>query len=448
MRIEKRKITELLPADYNPRKDLRPGDPEFEKLKRSVQEFGLVEPVIFNQRTRTVVGGHQRLKVLQELGETETDAVIVDLPEDKEKALNIALNKITGEWDPEKLNNLIFELSDAAFDVTLTGFDQDEIDQIVDLRKVELGEADEDDYQEPEELPTRTQPGDVWILGEHALICGDATDPETIRKIMGDTQADLLLTDPPYNVKLGTDESGHAERPSEMKARHRRTDGKIIENDAMEDGAFVKFLTAAFSAAKEVMRPGAAFYIWHASTQVRSFLNAAEKSGLEIRQHLVWVKNTFALGRQDYQWRHEPCLYGWKEGAGHYFTTDRNLSTVIEDPVPDFGKMKKEELRRILEAVFSEEFPTTVLHENKPAASKEHPTMKPIKLMARQIANSTRPGQTVLDIFGGSGSTLIAAEQLKRRCRMVEIDPHYCDVIVDRWEKLTGKKGEKDNARH
>lgn len=186
MRIEKRQIADLIPADYNPRKELKPGDPEFEKLKRSIQEFGLVEPIILNVRTGRVVGGHQRLTVLKDIGEKETDVVIVDLDEDREKALNVALNKISGEWDQEKLKALLFDLSEIPeFDATMTGFDQDEIDQITDLAKVALGEADEDNYQEPENIPAKTKPGDVWILGDHRLICGDSTDPETIKKLMG-----------------------------------------------------------------------------------------------------------------------------------------------------------------------------------------------------------------------------------------------------------------------
>ena len=218
-----------------------------------------------------------------------------------------------------------------------------------------------------------------------------------------------------------------------------RKDDLMIGNDNMLESEFVDFCAKAFENAKEAMRPGKAFYIWHAAGKIGPFIDACEKADLTIRQQIIWVKQQFTFGRQDYQWRHEPCLYGWTDGAAHYFINERDISTVIEDSV-DFSKMKKADMQALLEQIFSEEFPTTVLHEDRPMKSGEHPTMKPVKLMARLIHNSTRPGEIVLDIFGGSGSTMIAAEQLKRPCYMAELEPHYCDVIVDRWEKYTGKQ--------
>lgn len=253
------------------------------------------------------------------------------------------------------------------------------------------------------------------------------------------------MTDPPYNVALGT-EGGHALRPSEAKQLHRRTDGLVIANDSWEDDAeFIKFLKSAFENMMMSLRPGAAFYIWFASSKDPEFYAAAQQAGMEIRQQLIWVKSTFALGRQDYQWRHEPCMYGWKDGAGHYFTNSRTESTVVDD-TPDLEHLSKADAIELLRAIYEGAVATTAIHEKKPAASKLHPTMKPVALIGYQIANSSRKGETVLDLFGGSGTTLIACEQLGRKCRMMEYDPHYADVIIDRWEKFTGGKAERING--
>ena len=251
-----------------------------------------------------------------------------------------------------------------------------------------------------------------------------------------------MLTDPPYNVALGQ-KSGHALRPSEAKKLHRRTDGLVIENDSWEtDREFIDFLVRAFTASIEVIQEGGAFYIWYAGTQQLNFQLAAEEAGLTVRQFLIWVKSTFALGRQDYQWKHEPCLYGWKDGAAHYFTDRRTEQTVIEDRI-DINKLSKDEMKELLKELLADKENTTVLHEDKPVKSPEHPTMKPVRLMARLILNSTKEGWSVLDPFGGSGSTLIACEQTGRKCYMMELDPHYVDVIIERWEKFTGRKAEK-----
>ena len=276
--------------------------------------------------------------------------------------------------------------------------------------------------------------GELWRMGEHVLLCADSTKTENVERLsdaMG-TRFDLLLTDPPYNVSIGQHYS-----PSEAKQLHRRTDGLVISNDSWSsDEGFVEFLRAALSGAMSAMRPGAAFYVWYASTQSANFLEAAKRSGMDVKQILVWAKSTFALGRQDYQWRHELCLYGWKEGAAHYFTDSRRESTVIDDAM-DTSRMSKAELKDALDAIL-ERTATTVLRDKKPTRSVEHPTMKPVSLFAYQIANSSKPGDAVLDPFGGSGTAVIASEQLSRRCGTIELDPHYASVIVDRWERLTG----------
>jgi DNA modification methylase len=428
VQVSKIPIDQLNPAVYNPRKDLKPGDPEYKKLKRSIQEFGYVEPIVWNKRTGNIVGGHQRYKVLLDLGHTEVDCVVVDLDETKEKALNLALNKIQGDWDNEKLKDLLQELDTGEFDIELTGFDVDEIEELIAQFAPEESEVEEDDFDPEENIPEIpvTQPGDLWILGRHRLLCGDATRPEDVARLMNGEIADLIVTDPPYNV----DYVGKTK------------DALKIQNDKMDDNDFRRFLTNAFRIMDRHLKPGGAFYIWHADLEGYNFRGACQDAGWQVRQCLIWNKNTIVLGRQDYQWKHEPCLYGWKDGAAHYFIDDRTQATVIEDKGLDFKKMKKEELVALLKEIFSDKVSTTVINEDKPMRSAEHPTMKPLKLLERLIKNSSRPGELVLDIFGGSGSTMMTCEQLNRTCYMMELDPIYCDVIVQRYINLKGHDGD------
>ena len=419
MEIVKIPVEKLLPAKYNPRKDLQPGDPEFEKLKRSVEEFGYVEPIIWNKRTGVVVGGHQRLKVLQHLGYTEVDCVVLDIDEQKEKALNVALNKISGDWDIPLLTSLLKDLNDGGYDATLTGFDVSEMSDLFD----DQSEIVEDDPPEvaAETQEPFTQPGDRWILGNHVLYCGDSTSKKDVAALMGGKTADLCVTDPPYNVA------------------YEGSNGLTIQNDNMPEEMFLKFLKDAFGCMHDVMKPGAPFYIWHAETEGGAFRTATNAALGKVRQMLIWNKNAFTMGHQDYQWKHEACIYGWTDGATHYFVDDRTQATVIEDKHLDINKMKKEEMRELLRDMLSDKISTTVIDENKPARNADHPTMKPLKLLARLIKNSSRQGEIVLDTFGGSGSTLITCEQLGRRCYTMELDPRYADVIVKRWAKFTGK---------
>ena len=387
MLIEKKKIEELIPADYNPRKDLKPGDAEYEKLKRSINQFGYVEPVIFNKNTSQIVGGHQRLKVLKDCGLTELDCVIVDLSIEKEKALNIALNKISGEWDKEKLALLITDLEGADFDVSLTGFDTEEID---DLFKDSLkDELEDDDFDVDNELknPPITKKGDVWTLGKHKLICGDSTEEETYNHLMCDKKANLVVTDPPYNVNY---ESGA---------------GKI-QNDNMDNNSFYDFLFAAFENIEKCMADDASIYVFHADTEGLNFRKAFSNAGFYLSGTCIWKKQSLVLGRSPYQWQHEPVLYGWKKKGKHKWFTGRKESTIWE-----FDKPKK---------------------------NADHPTMKPIALIAYPIMNSTMSGTLVLDPFGGSGSTLIACEQTDRICYTCEIDEKYCDVIIKRYIEHIG----------
>ena len=387
MLIEKIKAADLLPADYNPRKDLKPGDAEYEKLKRSLEEFGYVEPVIWNKTTGNVVGGHQRLKVLLSMGMTEIECVVVELPPEKEKALNVALNKISGDWDKDKLALLISDLQGADFDVSLTGFDPAEID---DLFKDTLKDGIKDDNFDVEselKKPTKTKLGDVWLLGRHKLICGDSTNPDTFTTLMGSEKANLVITDPPYNVNY----EGSA--------------GKI-KNDNMADEKFYKFLLDAFVNTEIAMADDASIYVFHADTEGLNFRKAFSDAGFYLSGTCIWKKQSLVLGRSPYQWQHEPVLFGWKKKGKHQWYTGRKESTIWE-----FDKPKK---------------------------NGDHPTMKPIPLLAYPIMNSSMTNSVVLDPFGGSGSTLIACEQSDRICRTIELDEKFCDVIVSRYIEQVG----------
>lgn len=387
MQIEKLKVEQLIPADYNPRKDLKPGDPEYDKLKRSIEQFGYVEPLIWNKATSRVVGGHQRLKVLIDLGITEVECVVVELPENKEKALNIALNKISGEWDKDKLALLIADLQGSDFDVSLTGFDPAELD---DLFKDSIKDGiHDDDFDVDAELkePPITKLSDVWTLGRHRLVCGDSTKADTFDLLMAGAKANLVITDPPYNVNY----EGSA--------------GKI-KNDNMANDAFYNFLLAAFQNTEAVMADDASIYIFHADTEGLNFRRAFSDAGFYLSGCCIWKKQSLVLGRSPYQWQHEPVLYGWKKNGKHQWYTGRKETTIWE-----FDKPKK---------------------------NGDHPTMKPIPLLAYPIMNSSMSNTLVLDPFGGSGSTLIACEQTDRSCYTIELDEKFCDVIVKRYIEQVG----------
>lgn len=387
MNIEKKNVKDLLPADYNPRKDLKPGDPEYEKLKRSIEQFGYVEPVIWNEKTGRVVGGHQRLKVLTDMGITEVDVVVVDMDTEKEKALNIALNKISGEWDTEKLALVIADLQGTDFDVSLTGFDPEELEDL--FRDDVKSGVKEDDFDVEAELkkPTFSKAGDLWMLGEHRLFCGDSTKPETFDLLMNGKKANLVVTDPPYNV----DYKGSA--------------GKI-KNDSMAEDQFEQFLLAAYQQMEAAMADDASIYVFHSDSHGLAFRKAFEEAGFYLSGCCIWKKQSLVLGRSPYQWQHEPVLFGWKKKGKHQWYTGRKESTIWE-----FDKPKK---------------------------NKDHPTMKPIALVSYPIMNSTMTGCLVLDPFGGSGSTLIACEQTGRVCYTVELDEKFCDVIVRRYIEQVG----------
>ena len=385
--IEKKNITELIPAKYNPRKDLKPGDEEYESLKRSIENFGYVAPIIWNKTTGHVVGGHQRLKVLLAMGETEVDCVVIEKSEAEEKLLNVALNKISGDWDNDRLALLFADLDKQACDVTLTGFDLAEIDNL--FKPALKDQIKDDDFDVDAELqkPTFTKAGDVWTLGRHRLICGDSTKTETIETLLNGIKANLVIIDPPYNVN------------------YEGTAGKI-KNDNMADDAFYNFLLDSFKNAINVMADDASIYVFHADTEGLNFRKAFADAGFYLSGCCIWKKQSLVLGRSPYQWQHEPVLFGWKKKGKHQWYTGRKESTIWE-----FDKPKK---------------------------NGDHPTMKPIPLLAYPIMNSSLTNGVVLDIFGGSGSTLIACEQSDRICYTVELDEKFCDVIVNRFIEQVG----------
>ena len=439
MKIETWKLKDLKPAEYNPRKRLTTEDKEYQDIKRSVERFGYVDPIIVN-RDGTIIGGHQRYFVLSDLGYEEAQASVVDLNKNDEKALNIALNKITGEWDEMKLRDLLLELDLDGYDLAATGFSSQEVEDLC-IRLDEDLEAEEDEFDIDSALEEITEPttrkGDLWIMGRHRLMCGDSTSPSDIAALMNGEVADLVITDPPYNVNY---EEKVESLNQYLEADPLRKQSSIA-NDHMDDGSFYEFILQAYERMSEVMRPGAAIYVFHADTNGLTFRSALREAGLKLAQCLVWEKNSFVLGRQDYQWRHEPILYGWKEGAAHYFIDDRTQDTVILEEDADLEGMKKEDLItciRQMQDAFKDR--TTVFYEDKPAKNDIHPTMKPVPLIGKLMKNSSRPGWNVADFFGGSGTTLMAAEQLNRAAYIMEFDERYCDAIVKRWEEFTGEK--------
>ena len=404
-------IDRLKEYENNPRNN----DGAVSSVAESIKEFGFKVPIVIDN-DNTIIAGHTRLKAAKRLGFEKVPCIIADdLTPEQIKAFRLADNKTAevAEWDMKKLEA---ELLSIEFDMTAFGFDE------IENETTEVTEDETPDIEEEKEPITKG--GDIWQLGRHRLICGDSTNEETVKQLMDGEKADLLLTDPPYNVAI------------------ENSNGLTIQNDNMSETAFGEFLKAAFSSANSVMKEGAVFYIWHADSEGLNFRFACQLTGWKIRQCLIWVKNALVIGRQDYQWKHEPCLYGWKDGAAHYFVNSRIETTVIDNS-PNINKMSKEEMKLYIKELQNNEPDTSVIREDKPLRNAEHPTMKPVKLISYQIQNSSRKGESVLDIFGGSGTTLIACEQLDRTCYMCELDERYCDVIIKRWETLTGEKAVK-----
>lgn len=415
MKIIEMDISEVIPYANNPRNNAAAID----AVAASIREFGFKVPVVID-RNNILITGHTRLEAAKKLGLEKVPAIrAADLTEAQVKAFRLADNKV-GEiatWDDSALAAELQALDDLDFDMSDFGFSEDD-----------LGDNTDDiaDPEVPEDPDPITQPGDLFQLGDHRLLCGDSTNSEDIARLTGGQEMDLLLTDPPYNVA------------------YEGQNGMTIENDNMAPDEYIDFLTRVLRAASYTLKKGVGFYIFYAdgfNYEVTSALHAVPE--LQLKQVLIWVKSQIVLGRQDYQWQHEPCLYGWKEGGPHYFCDSRCESTVIDDR-PDIGKMSKADLQSLCRELLNRTpCPTTVIREDKPTRSDLRPTMKPVKLFARLMANSTKKGAAVLDIFGGSGTTIIAAEQLHRRAYAMELSPRYCDAIISRWEAMTGKKAVK-----
>jgi DNA modification methylase len=387
MIVQKIPVSEINPAKYNPRKDLKPGDPAYEKLKRSMTEFGYVEPIIWNEETGNIVGGHQRYKILLEAGHTEVECVVVKLPADKEKALNVALNKVTGDWEVKALAELLNDLNEQDFDLTLTGFDAAEIEDL--FSQVHDKDVTDDDFDVDaalEEEPI-SKPGDIWLLGRHRLMCGDSTKAETYEKLMDGKNANLILTDPPYGVAYEGSQG-------------------TIKNDNLQDEEFYKFLLSAFKNMESIMANDASIYVFHADTKGLIFRRAFVDAGFYLSGVCQWVKQSLVLGRSPYQWKNEPCLFGWKKKGKHKWYVGRSETTIWEF--------------------------------DKPSKNKLHSTMKPIPLMAYPIKNSTAVNAIVVDPFSGSASTLIACEQIDRICFAAELEERFVDVGVKRFIEYVG----------
>ncbi len=373
-------ISVLKPAEYNPRKKLKKGDKEYKKIQDSIEEFGFADPLVVNS-DMTIIGGHQRLTVAMDLGYSEVPCAVVDIDKVREKALNIALNKITGAWDDDLLVKLLEDIGNSNFDLGKTGFDPPEIGQL--FNKVHDKQVKEDNFDIDAELtqPVFSKLGDMWLIGKHRVICGDSTGEEIYTRLMDGQKANLVLTDPPYGVDV------------------EETAGKI-QNDNLPDAEFYDFLLSAFRCMQANLADDGSIYVWHADTKGLIFRKAYEDAGFYLSGCCIWKKNALVLGRSPYQWIHEPCLFGWKKGGKHQWYADRKQVTVWE--------------------------------YDKPKSSPDHPTTKPVTLMAYPIKNSTMTNGIVLDPFLGSGSTLIACMETDRICRGIELDPKFVDCIVKR----------------
>ena len=389
--IELLLVSSLIPYARNSRTH---SEEQVTQIAASIREFGFTNPILIDSNG-TIIAGHGRVMAAKKVGLSEVPCIrLGHLSQSQIRAYVIADNKLAlnAGWDDEMLKSELLTLQEEGFNTDLTGFSDDELNALLSVETVE-GETDPDEVPEAPPEPI-TKLGDLWILGNHRLLCGDSTSIDSVNRLMDGDQSNLLLTDPPYNVAY----------------EGKTSDSLTIQNDSMNNELFAQFLRDVYTTANTTMKDGAVFYIWHAPSEVYNFSKAAFEVGWKIRQCLIWNKNSLVMGRQDFHWKHEPCLYGWKDGAAHYWGSDRCQ--------------------------------TTVLNFNRPSRNGEHPTMKPVELFEYQIKNSSKPNDVVLDLFGGSGTTAIACEKTGRKARLMELDPKYCDVIVKRWEDFTGKKAQ------
>jgi site-specific DNA-methyltransferase (adenine-specific) len=422
MRTEYRKIKDILPYGNNPRRN----DSAVDAVAASIREFGFITPIVVDA-AGVVVAGHTRLKAAERLGLDKVPVICAaDLTPEQAQAFRLADNK-TGEiatWDVEKLLAELDGLE--GFDMRDYGFTDADFEAVVD--------AEDDGYEGGVPKKPITKKGELWALGDHRLLVGDARTGKDVERLTGGRAMDLWLTDPPYGVDIAG-----KNRWLNATGKSSRNESDI-EGDAIDPDGLYALLQESFMHAAQTLKRGGAFYIWHADGNRRVFDEALAAAGLAPRQALIWVKNSMTLTRQDYQWRHEPCLYGWKEGAAHYFTFDRTQQGVIDDTA--VRRMSKKDLVRYVDELRNS-LGTTVIYEDKPHKSPEHATIKPVPLIGRLISNSSHRGEAVIDTFAGSGSTLIAAQQLGRQAYVMEIDPKYADVIIARYEALTGELAKK-----
>ena len=396
MTVKMMSINDIKPYENNPRKN----DDAVDEVAASIKAFGFKNPIIVDKNL-VIIAGHTRLKAAIKLGLTMVPVIVADdLSEDQANGLRLADNKTAeiAKWDKKKLNEELKLINWELLGIEMTdvGFD--------DIFASEFQEVVDDDFDEGQYLSDEpySQQWDVYVLDDHRVMCGDSTNPEQVKVLMNGKLADMVFTDPPYNVAIGKRGQQYKEKGGYDCGMNDRT----ILNDDMGDAEFKEFLTVVFKNLIDSIKEGAPTYVCHADSEGINFRLAFMEAGFKLAQCIIWAKNTFTIGRQDYQWQHEPILYGWKPGAGHYFVDDRSQSTIWE-----YDKPKKNEL---------------------------HPTMKPLELVGRAINNSSLVGQLVLDLFGGSGSTLIAASKAKRACYSMELDEKYADVIVKRYIKNKG----------
>lgn len=395
LKVEYRKVADLIPYARNARTH---SDEQVSRIAGSIQEFGWTNPILVDG-TNGILAGHGRLAAARKLGMSEVPVIeLAGLSKTQKRAYILADNKLALDagWDDELLKVELEELKLEGVELDDIGFSSEELDDLLTVD--DSDDSDEPDIPEPKPDPVSKR-GDVWTLGVHRVMCGDSCSATDIPKLVGGGRVNLYLTDPPYNVAY------------EGKTK----DALTIENDSMEDGAFRQFLVDAFSMADTVLEPGGVFYIWHADSEGYNFRGACRDVGWKVRECLIWNKNAFVLGRQDYQWKHEPCLYGWKDGASHEWYSDRSQTTVIDC--------------------------------DRPMRNGEHPTMKPVELFRYLMENSSKKGDVVFDSFGGSGTTLVAAEETGRVAYLMELDPVYVDVIIKRWQEMTGLEAVRDDGK-
>ena len=418
MKLERIQLKDIKPYENN----AKIHTPEqIGQIIKSIQDCGFNDPIAVDENNM-IIEGHGRYMALQQMGETEVDCIRLEgMTEEQKRAYIHIHNQLTLNtgFDLDILEQELKTIE--GIDMSFFGFDMDfEIDSDFSFDDGEKAQSELEAVAAAKE--PRAKRGQLWQLGRHRLMVGDSTSAADVNKLTGGASMDLCVTDPPYNVN------------------YEGTAGKI-ENDNMEDQAFYTFLLDFYRQMLRALKPGGGFYIFHADSEGLNFRGALQEAGGQVKQNLIWVKNSLVLGRQDYQWKHEPILYGWKEGAGHYFVNDRCQTTVFES-LPDPESMTRDELLQYALALQSrlDSVPSTIIRHNRPSRSELHPTMKPVSLCAKLIQNSSKRGDKVIDFFGGSGSTLMACEETGRDCYAMELDTKYADVIITRWEEATGEK--------